>query len=51
MTPLHIAVYFGDEVWQTIYLGWPGTMVLQMLASQVSRVIGINPDIWFSSLA
>jgi hypothetical protein len=35
--------YFGDGVSQTIYLGWPPTVILQILAFQVARITRHEP--------
>jgi hypothetical protein len=34
--------YFGDRVLWTICRGWPWTMILPMLASQVGRITGVS---------
>jgi hypothetical protein len=34
--------YFGDRVSQTICLGWPQAMILQISASQLARIIGMS---------
>jgi 4-amino-4-deoxy-L-arabinose transferase-like glycosyltransferase len=33
---------FGDGILQIIFLGWFGTMILLISASQVVRIIGVN---------
>jgi hypothetical protein len=38
--------YFGDRISQTICLGWPWTMILLILASQVARITGISHQCW-----
>jgi hypothetical protein len=34
--------YFGDGVLQTICSGWPQTVILPILASQVARITGMT---------
>jgi hypothetical protein len=34
--------YFGDGASKTISPGWPGTSILQILASQIARITGVN---------
>jgi hypothetical protein len=34
--------YFRDGVSWTICLGWPGTVILHILASQVDRIAGVS---------
>jgi hypothetical protein len=34
--------YFGDGVLRSIFLGWPGTSILPISASQVARITGVS---------
>jgi hypothetical protein len=44
--PVHFAlVTFGDQAFQTIFLGWPQTIVLPISISQVAGIIGMSR--WF----